>query len=79
MTDDRVDKKLTHEILVGLRNSMADMRRDIRELKASNATILGLLGELVKGTGRENERLVSIETRLDNLEHRVDDLRHPTA
>ena len=41
--------------------------------------LLMRLGELVKGTGRENERLVSIETRLDNLEHRVDDLRHPTA
>jgi hypothetical protein len=48
MTDNRVDKTLTHEILVALRNSMADLRRDIRDLKASNATILGLLGELVK-------------------------------
>jgi len=55
MTDDRIDKKLTHQIL----DSMDDMRRDIRELKASNATILGLPGERVKGTGSENERPVS--------------------
>jgi hypothetical protein len=74
-----VDNKLLYDILVGLRNSMADMRRDIRDLKASDAMILGLLGELVKGNGRENERLNSIETRLDNLEHRLDERDRPNA
>jgi hypothetical protein len=76
---DTVDNKLLYEILVGLRNAMTDMRRDIRDLKASDAMILGLLGELVKGSGRENERLNSIETRLDNLEHRMEDRDRPST
>jgi len=59
-----------------LRNGQTDIRRDVRDLKASNAMILGVVGEIVKASGRENERFASIEARLDHLEERID---HPPA
>lgn len=65
-----------------IRNGQTDLRRDMREmqattakafntLNASTATLLGLLGELVKAEGRDNERFASIEARLFTLEQRV--------
>jgi len=65
-----------------VRNGQTDVRRDMRELQvttakafdtlnASTATVLGLLGELVKAEGRDNERFASIEARLNSLEHRL--------
>jgi hypothetical protein len=60
-----------------LRNGQADLRRDVRDLKASNAMILGLVGEMVKGSGRENERLARIEARLDHLEHHLTERDQP--
>ena len=65
-----------------IRNGQTDLRRDMREmqattakafntLNASTATLLGLLGELVKAEGRDNERFASIEALLFTLEQRV--------
>jgi hypothetical protein len=54
------DKKFVEETLrkiqsgqVELRNAIADVRQDMREVKASNAMILNLIGDLVKATARE--------------------------
>jgi hypothetical protein len=65
-----------------IRNGQTDLRRDMSllqattakafdTLNASTATVLGLLGELVKAEGRDNERFASIETRLSTLERRM--------
>jgi hypothetical protein len=71
------DNKLTEETLrkiqagqVELRNAMADLRQDVRDVKASNAMILNLIGDLVKATARDDDRFARIEARLDVLEHR---------
>jgi hypothetical protein len=40
--------------------------------KASNAMILGLIGEMVKATARDDERLARLEPRVEGLEHRCD-------
>jgi hypothetical protein len=76
------DNRLTEETLrkiqagqVELRNAMADLRQDVRDVKASNAMILNLIGDLVKATARDDDRFARIEARLDVLEHRD----HPPA
>jgi hypothetical protein len=71
------DNRLTEETLrkiqagqVELRNAMADLRQDVRDVKTSNAMILNLIGDLVKATARDDDRFARIEARLDVLEHR---------
>jgi uncharacterized phage infection (PIP) family protein YhgE len=65
-----------------IRNGQTDLRQDMRELQAttakaldtlnaSTATVLGLLGELVKAEGRDKERFARIEARLTSLERRI--------
>ena len=38
--------------MADLRNAIAGIRIDVRELKASNAMILGMIGGMVKATAR---------------------------
>ena len=70
-----------------IRNGQTDLRREMRELQAttakafdalnaSTATVLGLLGELVKAEGRDSERFASIEARLSSLEQRMAEQEH---
>jgi hypothetical protein len=65
-----------------LREDMRGLQRDVRDvqattakafdtLNASTATVLGLLGELVKAEGLDRERFASIEARLSSLEQRM--------
>jgi hypothetical protein len=42
--------------LADVRNAQFDMRRDIRELKSSNARILGMIGEMVKAHASVDDR-----------------------
>jgi len=44
----------------------------VRDLKASNAMILGMIGELVKETAREDERLAAIEAQVERIERRLE-------
>lgn len=55
-----------------IQGSLADMRRDTRDVKASNAMILGMIGEMVKASARDDERCVRLEARRERLEHRFD-------
>lgn len=70
-----------------LREDMRGLKRDMREmqattakafdtLNASTATVLGLLGELVKAEGRDSERFASLEARVASLEQRVGERDH---
>lgn len=77
MTDEPNNLVLEHlkkiqASLAEMRNTMADMRRDTRDVKASNAMILGMIGEMVKASARDEERFAGLEARLERLEHRFD-------
>lgn len=61
--------------IADLRNGQVDMRRDIRDVKASNAMILGMMGEMVKAAARNDERFASLEARVEDIEHRLDEDR----
>jgi hypothetical protein len=78
------DKKFVEETLrkiqtgqVELRSAMVDLRQDIRDVKASNAMILGMIGELVKSAARDDDRFARLEARVEDIEHRLD--RPPSA
>jgi hypothetical protein len=58
---------------------VADLKRDTRDLKASNGMILGMIGEMVKATARSEERFASLEVRVERIEHRLDLQDHPPA
>ena len=58
--------------ILELRSAMTDFRSEVRDLKASNAMILNLIGDLVKATARDDDRFARIEARLEALEHRTD-------
>ena len=57
--------------LAALRNGQADMRRDIRDLKSSNARILGMIGEMVKAHATVDDRFNALEARVERLEDRL--------
>lgn len=80
------DKKFVEETLrkiqsgqVELRNAIADVRQDMREVKASNAMILNLIGDLVKATARDDDRFARLEARVEDIEHRLDRDHPPSA
>ena len=54
-----------------MRNMQVDMRRDIRDLKASNARILGMIGEMVKAHASVDDRFNELESRIERLEERL--------
>lgn len=60
-----------------LRNAMADLRQDIRDVKAGNAMILGMVGELIKGAARDDDRFARLEARIHDIEHRLDEREPP--
>ena len=79
--------KKVQDAVAEIRNGQTDQRRDMRELQAttakafdalnaSTATVLGLLGELVKAEGRDSERFASLEARVTSLEQRVGERDH---
>jgi predicted nuclease with TOPRIM domain len=63
--------------LAALRNGQADMRRDIRDLKSSNARILGMIGEMVKAHATVDDRFNALEARVERLEDRLTHLTRP--
>jgi hypothetical protein len=67
------------EHLKRMQTDLADLKRDVRDLKASNATILGMIGELVKATGQSEGRLTTLEIRVERIEHRLDLQDRPPA
>lgn len=56
--------------LADVRNAQVDMRRDIRDLKSSNARILGMTGEMVKAHANVDDRFNALEERIERLEDR---------
>jgi hypothetical protein len=57
--------------LADMRNAQVDTRRDVRELKSSNARILGMIGEMVKGHASVDDRFNELEARIERLEDRL--------
>jgi hypothetical protein len=67
------------EHLKRIQGDLADLKRDVRDLKASNGMILGMTGELVKAAGRTDERFAELEIRVDRIEQRLGLHDQPTA
>jgi hypothetical protein len=65
--------------IVELRGAMTDFRSDVRDLKASNAMILNLIGDLVKATARDDDRFARLEARVEDIEHRLDQDHLPAS
>jgi len=64
--------ELVLEHLKRIQTDVAEIKRDIRDLKGSNAMILGMVGELVKATARGDERSAGLEARVERIERRLD-------
>jgi hypothetical protein len=47
------------EHLKRIQSDLSDVKRDVRDLKASNAMILGMFGEMVKASARDRSHLKS--------------------
>lgn len=69
---DNAPENLVIEHLKRIQADIAEVKRDVRDLKASNAMILGMIGELVKASARGDERFASLEARVERIEHRLD-------
>ncbi|HTV54287.1 MAG TPA: hypothetical protein VMI06_05165 [Terriglobia bacterium] len=63
---------LVLEHLKRIQADMAEMKRDIRELKGTCSTTLGIVGELVKSEAREQARFSELEVRIERIERRLD-------
>jgi hypothetical protein len=53
------------------------MKRHRRDLNASHAMILDMIGEMVKVIARNDERFVIPEARVDRIESRLNLQEHP--
>jgi hypothetical protein len=64
--------ELILEHLKRIQADVAETKRDVRDLKASSAMILGMIGEMVKASARGDERFAALEVRIERLESRLD-------
>ena len=60
------------EHLKRIQADVAETKRDVRDLKASSAMILGMIGEMVKASARGDERFAALELRIERIESRLD-------
>ena len=74
---DTVDNKLLYEILVGLRNSMADQRSDIRSIKDEIVSLRTIMGEFIKTDARRESDYLHLAARIERLEQRLDERDRP--
>jgi hypothetical protein len=63
---------LVLEHLKRLQADIAEMKRNIREVKGTCATTLGIVGELVKSEAREHALFSELEVRIERIERRLD-------
>lgn len=64
--------ELVLEHLKRIHADIGELKKDTREIKASLAMQLTMTGELVKSSGRADERFAELEARIDRIEHRLD-------
>ena len=76
---DTVDNKLLYEILVGLRNSMADQRSDIRSIKDEIVSLRTIMGEFIKTDARRESDYLHLAARIERLEQRLDERDRPQS
>ena len=60
------------EHLERIQTDLAEVKRDIRDLKGSTAMVLGMVGELVKASARGDERFAGLEAHVERIEKRLD-------
>jgi hypothetical protein len=61
-----------YETLRKVQDGQAMIGRDIRELKSTCATILGIVGELVKSEAHDQRHFAELEVRIERIERRLD-------
>jgi hypothetical protein len=69
---DAVDNKLLYEILVGLRNSMADMRQEIRDVKEMQISTREEIQALRRDVLRQERGFAALQLDIDQVKHRLD-------
>ncbi|MBV8400266.1 MAG: hypothetical protein JOZ17_16220 [Acetobacteraceae bacterium] len=74
---DTVDNKPLYEILVCIRNRMADMCRDIRALKDEIVSLYTIMGESIKTDARRESDYLHLAARVERLEQRLDERDRP--
>jgi hypothetical protein len=57
---------------VEVRNSMADVRRDVRSMKDEIVSLRTIMGEFVKSDARREGDYLNLATRVERIEHRLD-------
>jgi predicted nuclease with TOPRIM domain len=63
---------LVIEHLKRIQADLAELKRDMREVKGTCSTTLGIVGELVKSEAREQGRFAELEVRIERIERRLD-------
>lgn len=72
-----ITTELIWEALTALRTDLADMKRDIRDLRANTAMMPGMIGEIIQSSARHESNCLNLEARIERIEHRLDLQDHP--
>lgn len=67
-----VNNDLMYEALKQVQSGQADIKRDLREAKGTCATILGIVGKLVKSEAHDQRQFAELEVRIERIERRLD-------
>lgn len=69
---DIVTNELIYETLKKVQDGVADLKRDLREVKLDLNGLRGMVGDLIKTNSRRDTSYISLESRVERIEARLD-------
>lgn len=69
---DIVTNELIYETLKKVQDGVADLKRDLREVKLDLNGLRGMVGDLIKTDSRRDTSYISLESRVERIEARLD-------